>query len=1059
MANKVFFPPGGVKTFSDNLVGFQIVDGGGLTQGNFEFTSAIYEKTNRQFDTGVFSDPYTLENLKIDNIQETKKLIEKTYKVYPNFDISEITSFSLYGSLQKRLQGSVVEIINKFPAAIEIQPRQLSGLYTGNTAFNITYDRKNDETTFDVDLGLFRNPFGIDCSVNAPRNVGTAPFEISKYRDFTTYFEDYAVYFRDLATEYAVTDIIPTPTMTGGTLTITVKGEMFPQQTASTFSLIIKPNNIKTEEVFTNDFDEIENFLLNRNSTPIYNASFTYPDYNSDGKYTLYTKRINWPVETYWNITIAGFPFENYLKDLQFVGEKLDEYKTNIISRFLITGSLKEFDTPDQKIEKVIQIYGRSFDETKKFIDALANMNSVNYNVKNDIPSQLLTNLAQTLGIDTKISPITNTGLLDAVFDPNSKQIYPGQITPDTPTQLNYQYFRNLILNAAYMFKSKGTRQSLEYIMRFIGAPEALVEMNEVIYLADTKINYDDFYEKYCQISGGTAYVEVPQFDPTNTFSIMGVQYTGYNTSGFIKLIDTTIDDYGIDSDGYPASPAQTETNFFQQGSGWFQQTPDHRSDEVADDTNSSFNPTNPYLVTNLKPFTFGQEYLDKFRSFPDISEGYTITRVVDNKKSWAVNDTGIRKDGANFNGVDYSVSDDRLIINSKNIEVYTNVGQGITYDIWDMSVKYNYPIPSSGLTAPYPYPGNVDWTKIDPKPNEKTFFEFAQSFYNNFINVRNRQTIFDGKTGGYPTLQSVFWRYLQSEQTVGLISNKYTYQKMIDFTLGLGDHWVRLLEQVVPGTTLWLTGQKMENSIFHRQKFVWRRQRGCTFIPVLCIPCQYNGEPFSYDCIDQTLQCDLSTDTSGILTYAINGTLGESGFTQNDCDLNSVVSNWYVDLRLDSQILIQEQFYTGYGMMDYPTPTELINAINDKLSTLYEYGLNYYLAGNTLIVSNSTCYDNFTNSTLYLNIGVDLQINCSQPFVVTPPPTPTPTPTPTPCVTSLYAVTFNAPGGSYITYDCFGNPTTANYVGSGTFNACSSQQITSTSPRFVSAINVGPCP
>jgi hypothetical protein len=42
MANKIFFPPGGVKTFSDNIVGLQIVDGGGLTQGNFEFTSAIY---------------------------------------------------------------------------------------------------------------------------------------------------------------------------------------------------------------------------------------------------------------------------------------------------------------------------------------------------------------------------------------------------------------------------------------------------------------------------------------------------------------------------------------------------------------------------------------------------------------------------------------------------------------------------------------------------------------------------------------------------------------------------------------------------------------------------------------------------------------------------------------------------------------------------------------------------------------------------------------------------------------------------------------------------------
>lgn len=59
----------------------------------------------------------------------------------------------------------------------------------------------------------------------------------------------------------------------------------------------------------------------------------------------------------------------------------------------MVTGSIKEFDTPDQRVEKVLQLYGREFDEVKKFIDALAYMNSVNYQVGNDIPSQLLSNL------------------------------------------------------------------------------------------------------------------------------------------------------------------------------------------------------------------------------------------------------------------------------------------------------------------------------------------------------------------------------------------------------------------------------------------------------------------------------------------------------------------------------------------------------------------------------------------------------------------------------------------------------------------------------------------
>ena len=139
---KYFYPPApsvGSQTFSDNIVGLQLVAGGGLTQGNFEFTSAIYEKVNRKFDTGVFSEPYTLENLNIENIEETKKIIEKNFKVYPNFDISQITSFSLYGSLQKRLLASITKVINYFPAAIEIYSNQSSGIGSYPTATNIVY--------------------------------------------------------------------------------------------------------------------------------------------------------------------------------------------------------------------------------------------------------------------------------------------------------------------------------------------------------------------------------------------------------------------------------------------------------------------------------------------------------------------------------------------------------------------------------------------------------------------------------------------------------------------------------------------------------------------------------------------------------------------------------------------------------------------------------------------------------------------------------------------------------------------------------------------------------
>jgi hypothetical protein len=986
---KYFYPPApsvGSETFSDNIVGLQLVTGGGLTQGNFEFTSAIYEKVNRKFDTGLFSEPYTLENLNIENIEQTKKIIEKNFKVYPNFDISQVTSFSLYGSLQKRFSSSITKIINYFPAAIEINNPVNFGLDSYPTAYNITFDVINNETTFESDVYTFSNPFGIDFSENARRNLETRPLAVSKYRNLTDNFESYSLYFVDLNTEYPVLEFIPTKFTTGGTVTITVQGDPFNLKnnliTETYISLILKPNNITTETVFNEDFDEIEDFLLNRKTTPLYTTNFKYPDYDSNGNYNMYNQRLTWRLDTYWNLDISSTKFDEYLTKLQKVAESLDNYKTNLISRFLITGSFKEFDTADQKVEKILQIYGRSFDEVKKFIDALANMNSVNYVVGNDIPSQLLVNLAQTLGLNTNISPITNENFLDSVLAPNSKQIFDGQKKPNTPNELNYQYYRNLILNTAYLFKSKGTRRSVEFLMRMIGAPDALIEFNEIVYLADSKINLDTFDTKFANLSGGTFYNEQPALDPTLVYSLLGNKYTGFTTSGVIQLTPVSRTDYPTNSDGLPLSPNDNDDYYFQIGSGWFEQTPEHRSIELPDLQNSSLIGNNPFLISYLKPFTYGQDYLERYRNFPYMGGfGFEITKTIDNQKSWDIN-TEERKNNNSFNGVNYITENDDLVLNTKMIELYLNMGQGITYDIWDMSVKYDYPIPNSGLTAPYPSPGNIDWTHINPKPKEKTFFEFAQNFYNNFINVRNRWTISDGKTSGYPTLQSIFWRYLQSNETVGIPSNNFTYQKMIDFTLGIGDYWQRLVEQVVPATTIWMTGQKMDNSIFHRQKVVWRRQRGCTFIPVDCIPCTYNGQIFTYDCIDQTLTCSISNLSNPlfpaeVLNQSINNLILSSGYTQTQCDLTSVISTWFIDCRLDDNILIQNSFFTGYGD-DAPTTTEILNAIETELDTLYSFGLNYYLAGNNLVVSNTTCYDDFTNKTFYLNIGVDIDINCN---------------------------------------------------------------------------------
>ena len=879
----------------------------------------------------------------------------------------------MYGSLAKRLSSSAIKIINNFPAAIEVYADQQSSLYSGNTAFNIVYNSINDETTFDMDTGLFRNPFEIDYSVNAKRNIEVRPFPISPIRALTSEYESYALYYSNLQTEYPLTDIIPTPNLTGGTLTITVKGNVFSGETTSTRTLVIRPNNDKTQQIFTNDFDEVEKFLLNQNTTPKYSATFSYPEYDSNGKYTQYNRTLNWPIGGAWNLDIQSSIFTEYLDGLQLVAERLDEYKTNLISRFLTTDAFHEFDTKDQKVEKVLQIYGRSFDETKVFIDSLATMTSVGYVPENDIPSALLVYLAKTLGWDTGISPITNEDFLTAIYGVKNKSIYEGWTRDQTPSELNFEYYRRLILNASNLFRSKGTRQSVEFLMRTVGAPDALVEFNETIYTADRKLKYADFITQYVQISGGTYLQQLPGYLPGSEYKIKGQTFSAFTTNLASSVSDFSITDYPINIDGYPKTPDQTTNFFFQQGQGWYEQNSFHVSENVVQVSTLTFTGTSPNTqVTQLAP-SFGQQFLQRYRNFPNMgSLGFNITANKDNEKSLA---GGIQGE-----------LDNSLVLNVKNVDLFLNVGQGITYDVWSQSNEYDYPIPYTGLTTPYPSPGNIDWTVINPQPQTKTFAEFAQSFYHNMINVRNRWFTNDGKSSGYPTLQLVYWNYLQSLELAGVDTSKYTYQKMIDYSIGLGSYWTKLVEQVIPSSTIWNGGIKYENSAFHRQKYVYRKQRGCQFIAVPCVPCTANGVLYAYDCIDETISgatipwsgTSSTIDSfSDALYTALNGVVATQGYQLQNCDLNSITSVWYIDLRLDDTILVQQPFFTGYGITGVPTEQQWIDGLDTYLSTIYQYGLNYNVNSERIIISNSGCMELFKNKTLTLNIGINANISC----------------------------------------------------------------------------------
>jgi hypothetical protein len=972
--SKIVVPNTGAGFVSPNedLVGFQTTQGGGLTNTNFVWNYGVVEKIDKDYQSGVFSNPITLDDLNV-NLEEAKQALSVELKVYPAYDLTEVTNFTLYGSLTKRFSASITQIINFFPAAIEVD--QIYFDYSsGYTATNIAYNQNENVTSFDINVSRIKNIFDIDFSENASRNISLRPTPVSPLRDMTTFYKDYSLFIGTGSTEYPFILFTPSTSISGGTLSITVNGNPFSGASTTIDTLVIRPNKMKTEMVFENDFDAVEKFLLNRFVVPKYTAQFKLPKQTDDGTFYTSYEYLTWPLLGVWNLDIITIAYESYIQTLSLYGEQLDSFKTNLISRFLTTDAFHEFDTKDQKVDKVLQIYGRSFDETKIFIDSLATMTSVDYVPENDIPSALLVYLAKTLGWDTNISPITNEDFLTSIYGVKNKSIYDGWTRDQTPTELNFEYYRRLILNASHLFRSKGTRKSVEFLMRTIGAPDALVEFNETIYTADRKLKYDDFLTQYVQISGGTYVQQLPGYLVGSEYKILGRTFSAFTTNLASTPSNYSITDYPINSDGYPKTPDQTTNFFFQQGQGWYEQNSFHVSENVVQVSTLTFTGTSPNTqVTQLAP-SFGQQFLQRYRNFPNMgSLGFNIVSYKDNDKSFANESTPTSLDNS-------------LTLNVKNVDLFLNVGQGLTYDIWSQSNEYDYPIPYTGLTTPYPSPGNIDWTVINPQPQTKTFAEFAQSFYHNMINVRNRWFTNDGKSSGYPTLQLVYWNYLQSLELAGVDTSKYTYQKMIDYSIGIGSYWTKLVEQVIPSSTIWNGGIKYENSAFHRQKYVYRRQRGCEFIAVPCEPCTATGVLYAYDCIDETITgstipwsgTSSTIDSfSDALYTALNGVVALQGYQLQSCDLNSITSVWYIDLRLDDTILVQQPFFTGYGINGIPTEQQWIDGLDTYLSTIYQYGLNYNVNSERIIISNSGCMQLFNNKTLTLNVGINATISC----------------------------------------------------------------------------------
>lgn len=587
-AKKEFFNDGIVhRNFTDALVGQQFATDGGTpiaTIANFNITTNLEPTPSKIFNTNKFSKFLTLKDINV--TQEENETIKKNIlTAEPNHDETDLSTHALFGSLKERMRVALENIIMKWPASIhvtDIDPK--NALLTGYTAKNYSYDPVNDITTFEVNNDRFINKFNLNYLKSG--NIIEDFNPDTKLRNFTRHHDKFVV-----SNEFGD---FPVVSYTGSLkpenedVKFKVRGNAFPNLTSSTKTKVsyhVKPNKIEREKFFS-ELGELESLFLNRFKSPKFTAEFRYPEQSSTGVVVHKTKTLSWPTSDGYNIDFETAEYTRYVSELINIAESYDSTKGDVVTRFLTANALSEFDTvatdlsleqsnfAGQKMTSLFRIYGREFDRIKRKIDGISFANVVSYDKRGNSPDALIKDLAKVLGWET-LTPIFENDILNSFLNTKDSQ-FSGQERGYSDFEAEIELWRRLVLNTPWLWKSKGTRKAIEFLLRFIGAPKNLITLNEYVYVADSPQNMDIFLQLLEKFQGST-----------NTGNI------------------------SVDDEGYPSPLRNTSDLYFQQAGLWFRETGGENA--VIDKLKGN----NPHVG----PYDGGNAYLDQFRCLiPDFS-------------------------------------------------------------------------------------------------------------------------------------------------------------------------------------------------------------------------------------------------------------------------------------------------------------------------------------------------------------------------------------------------------------------------------------------------------
>lgn len=282
-----------------------------------------------------------------------------------------------------------------------------------------------------------------------------------------------------------------------------------------TKDVTIKPQDEIINEYF-DGLEGIEKQLLTRQTQPYYKNSFITPvETNDIGEYRYVLQKYQWPSQGYC-IMVDGIDFTQFVEQITDLSTKLDQLWCDNLWRNMTHEAIKNYDwtytrditsdeLPDyilggQRVEKLLHIYGRVFDDLKRYIDGIKLSANISYDMFNNMSEAEISDKLEYEGWEVfstipffdenkvEITTLTEK-FLNGYYDdgetlPNITKEEPEGLYYNkwyssvncetiTPQSVDVEFVRQLLLSTKYIMQSKGTIASIDMIMALFGiSPE-----------------------------------------------------------------------------------------------------------------------------------------------------------------------------------------------------------------------------------------------------------------------------------------------------------------------------------------------------------------------------------------------------------------------------------------------------------------------------------------------------------------------------------------------------------------------------------------------------------